>query len=158
MKGYSDRRTLEPSADVSNLADWFSELTTPYPASYEDIDRQLRVVMPDLSVVRNPGGRNDGRSLLFDFKSNSRALTDPFGALSDGEKIFVVATVAVAAHNPYGLLLCFWDELDNFVGLSEVGHLLQGLKKGFRKGGQLVATSHNPEAIRTFTDESTFFL
>jgi hypothetical protein len=32
------------------------------------------------------------------------------------------------------------------------------LRKAFQLGGQLIATSHNPEAIRRFSDENTFVL
>jgi len=32
------------------------------------------------------------------------------------------------------------------------------LRRAFQKEGQLVVTSHNPEAIRQFSDESTFLL
>jgi hypothetical protein len=35
---------------------------------------------------------------------------------------------------------------------------MTALRKTFGKGGQLIATSHNPEAIRAFSDMNTFVL
>ena len=57
-----------------------------------------------------------------------------------------------------GPVCCFWDEPDNYLALSEVRHFVMALRRAFEKGGQFVATSHNPEAIRAFTDESTLVL
>ena len=55
-------------------------------------------------------------------------------------------------------VLCFWDEPDNYLALSEVGHFVLALRKGFQSGGQFIATSHNPEAIPRFSEESTLLL
>jgi predicted ATPase len=55
-------------------------------------------------------------------------------------------------------LLCFWDEPDNYLALSEVGHFVLALRSAFQSGGQFIATSHNPEAIRRFSDENTLVL
>jgi ABC-type multidrug transport system ATPase subunit len=55
-------------------------------------------------------------------------------------------------------LLCFWDEPDNHLAPSEVGPSVMALRKAFKSDGQLIATSHNPEAIRRFSDENTLFL
>ena len=35
---------------------------------------------------------------------------------------------------------------------------MMALRKAFKSDGQLIATSHNPEAIRRFSDENTLFL
>jgi len=66
--------------------------------------------------------------------------------------------LVLAANNAYGPLLCFWDEPDNYLALSEVGHFVLALRKEFHSGGQLITTSHNPEAIRRFSDENTLVL
>jgi ABC-type sugar transport system ATPase subunit len=54
--------------------------------------------------------------------------------------------------------VCFWDEPDNYLALSEVGHFIMAIRKAFQSGGQFITTSHNPEAIRRFSDENTFVL
>jgi ABC-type uncharacterized transport system ATPase subunit len=55
-------------------------------------------------------------------------------------------------------VFCFWDEPDNYLSISEVGHFVLALRKAFQSGGQLIATSHNPETIRRFSDENTLVL
>jgi len=55
-------------------------------------------------------------------------------------------------------VLCFWDEPDNYLALPEVGHFVMALRRAFQTGGQFIATSHNPEAIRRFSDENTLVL
>jgi len=82
----------------------------------------------------------------------------PFEDLSDGEKCFMVCALVLAANDAYGPVFCFWDEPDNYLALSEVGHFVLALRKAFRAGGQFIATSHNAEAIRRFSDENTFVL
>jgi len=55
-------------------------------------------------------------------------------------------------------LLCFWDEPDNYLAIDEVGHFVLALRSAFKSGGQLIAASHNPEAIRSFSNENTLHL
>ncbi len=148
--------SLEPSLDLSNLAEWFRELTTQYPAAYSDIEGYLKSVMPDLSVIRNRAMGSETRQLEFEFEHLRRTLILPLDALSDGEKCFVAAALVVASNNAYGPLLCFWDEPDNHVGLTEVNRLLLTLRRTYRRGSQFLATTHNPEAIRAFPNEKTF--
>lgn len=66
--------------------------------------------------------------------------------------------MVLAANDTYGPLVCFWDEPDNHLALSEVGHFVMALRKAFQSGGQFITTSHNPEAIRSFSDENTLVL
>ena len=55
-------------------------------------------------------------------------------------------------------MFCFWDEPDNYLAPSEVGHFVLALRKAFQSGGQFLATSHNSEAISRFSDENTIVL
>src|SRR6202021_1867062 len=66
--------------------------------------------------------------------------------------------LVLAANHAYGPLLCFWDEPENYLAPSEVGHLVVALRRAFQSGGQFIAASHNPEAIRRFSDENTLVL
>lgn len=66
--------------------------------------------------------------------------------------------MVLAANEAYGPRLCFWNEPDNYLHISEVGHFVLALRKAFQTGGQLIAMSHNSEAIRCFSDENTFLL
>ncbi len=82
-----------------------------------------------------------------------------FQDLSDGEKCFFLCAVVLAT-NKYRPLFCFWDEPDNYLSISEVGHFITSLRRSFKNknGGQILVTSHNPEAIRKFSNENTFVL
>src|SRR5206468_9035833 len=72
---------------------------------------------------------------------------------------FMICAVTLAANAAYGPVLCFWDEPDNYLALSEVGHFVVALRKGFQSGGgQFITTSHHPEAIRRFSEENTYVL
>jgi hypothetical protein len=44
------------------------------------------------------------------------------------------------------------------LALSEVGHFVLALRRAFQSGGQFIATSHNPEAIRRFSEENTLYV
>jgi ABC-type multidrug transport system ATPase subunit len=66
--------------------------------------------------------------------------------------------LVLASNEASGPLFCFWDEPDNYLALDEVGHFVLALRKAFESEGQFIATSHNGEAIRRFSDENTFFL
>lgn len=77
---------------------------------------------------------------------------------SDGEKCFMICALVLAANHAYGPVFCFWDEPDNFLALSEVGHFVLALRKAFQSGGQFIATSHNSEVICRFSDENTLVL
>jgi ATPase subunit of ABC transporter with duplicated ATPase domains len=85
-------------------------------------------------------------------------LSVPFEALSDGEKCFMICSLVLAANAAYGPIFYFWDEPDNHLALSEVGHFVLALRKAFQAGGQFIATSHNQEAISRSSDENTLFL
>jgi ATPase subunit of ABC transporter with duplicated ATPase domains len=102
-------------------------------------------------------GRNT-RSIRIQFERDQDAFSLAFGRLSEGEKCFFAGSLLLAANEYYGPLLCFWDEPDNYLSLPEVRHFVAGLRKSMRNGGQLLATSHNPEAIGSFSCENTLLL
>jgi predicted ATPase len=151
ITGDSEDETLEPSEDVRDLGAWFSGLLADQPSAYTVIDRYLRQIMPDLIDIKNRPTGGDSRSLVFQFSWGQESLQIPFRDLSDGEKCFMVCAMVLAANQAYGPLLCCWDEPDNHLALSEVGHFVMSLREGFlAHGGQLIMTSHNDEAIRRF--------
>jgi ABC-type multidrug transport system ATPase subunit len=155
MSGESEGESLEPETDGSNFGEWFSGLLNLYPAKYSTLGNFLRESMPDFLDVQNDRiGENSKRmSVGFEYKNNS--LRVPFSSLSDGEKCFFLCAVALAANEAYGPLFCFWDEPDSHLSLSEVGLFVAQLRRSFKKSGQILVTSHNPEAIRKFSDENT---
>jgi energy-coupling factor transporter ATP-binding protein EcfA2 len=158
ISGDSEEENLQPKADMTDFGAWFSGLLAHAPSAYSKIDSYLRQVMPDLKDIKNPAVGKDSRSLLIQFSNDQETVTIPFEDLSDGEKCFMICALVLAANDAYGPLLCFWDEPDNYLGLSEVGHFILALRKAFGSNGQFIATSHNPEAIRRFSDENTLVL
>lgn len=159
MNGNSKaQETLLPNRDASNFGEWFSGLLGQYPAAYNSIDNYLRNFIADLGDIQNPMIGKDFRSIYIQFASGESKLKVNFNNLSDGEKCFFLSALVLAANKHYGPILCFWDEPDNFLSLSEVGHFITSLRKSFSTGGQLLITSHNEESIRKFSNENTFLL
>jgi len=158
MTGDSNGETLKPKRDGSNFAEWFTGLLSRYPAAYTHLENYLREVMPDIRDITNETIAKDVKSMLIRFEENNANLNVYFKDLSDGEKCFFLCAVVLAANKFYGPLFCFWDEPDNYLSLSEVGHFVLFLRRAFNNMGQILVTSHNPEAIRTFSNENTLRL
>jgi len=157
--GESKEETLEPNLQVTNFGAWFAGLLAHAPSAYTKIDEYLKQVMPDLKDIKNPLVGTDSRSLEVQFSNKDLGTVKlPFEDLSDGEKCFMICALVLAANDAYGPFFCFWDEPDNHLDLSEVGHFVMALRKAFQSGGQFIATSHNAEAIRRFSDENTLVL
>jgi predicted ATPase len=158
MTGDSHGETLQPNRDGANIGEWFSGLLGRYPAAYRDVDKYLREVMPDFQDFLNELIGKEFKSLIVRFAENNATLNVNFQDLSDGEKCFFLCAVVLAANKFYGSVFCFWDEPDNYLSISEVGHFITSLRRSFKDSGQILVTSHNPEAIRKFSNENTFIL
>lgn len=158
IAGDSAGETLEPNREVNNLGEWFTGILGLAPANYQTMASYLQDVFPDFVDIKNPLIGSDTRSLHVQFRSGKASLSLPFSALSDGEKCFFICALVLAANQAYGPIFCFWDEPDNYLSLSEVGHFIMALRRAFEAGGQILMTSHNPEAIRHFSDENTLLL
>jgi ABC-type Mn2+/Zn2+ transport system ATPase subunit len=156
--GDSKEETLEPNPQVTDFGAWFSGVLTSAPAAYVKVDAYLKQVMPDLKDIQNPAIGRDFHSLVVQFSNGQRSVNIPFEDLSDGEKCFMICALVLAANDAYGPIVCFWDEPDSHIALDEVGHFVLDLRRAFQSGGQLIATSHNSEAIRCFSDENTLLL
>ena len=79
-----------------------------------------------------------------------------FESLSDGEKCFFLSAYIMASYMEGSTRFCMWDEPDNHLSLSEVGQFVIGLRRMTNRGGQFIATTHHPETVRKFSDETTF--
>jgi ABC-type multidrug transport system ATPase subunit len=158
ITGDSDHETLQPNPQVTNFGAWFLGLLANTPAAYAKVDEYLRQVMPDLKDIQNPVIGKDARSLVVQFSNGQGTLPVPFEDLSDGEKCFMICALVLAANDAYGPLLCFWDEPDSYLDLSEVGQFVMALRRAYQSGGQFITTSHNPEGIRRFSEENTLLL
>ncbi len=151
-------KVLQPNPEVTDYGAWFSGLLNEKPGRYGKVSDYLKQVMSDFEDIQNPLIGKAARSLEVRFSNKQGSLNLPFEDLSDGEKCFMICALVLAAKDSYAPLLCFWDEPDNYLALSEVGHFVTHLRKSFQSGGQFIATSHNSEAIRSFSDENTLLL
>lgn len=158
IKGESSVESLSPKKSLSNLGEWFSGLVTTWPAAYSTIAKYIRSVMPDFKSIQNPSTGLDSRRLFVQFAEGNALLDVPFGSLSDGEKCFFICAMVMAANESYGPIFCFWDEPDNYLSISEVGHFVMALRRAFKNSGQLFMISHNGEAINKFSSENTLFI
>jgi predicted ATPase len=158
IQGESKEETLQPNVSVSNFAAWFAGLLAEAPSAYSAIDSYLKQVMPDLRDLKNPMVGVESRNLLVHFGTETEGIPIPFEDLSDGEKCFMICSLVIAARTSYRSTVCFWDEPDNHLDMSEVGHFVSTLRATFKSGGQFIATSHNAEAVRRFSDDNTFVL
>ncbi len=161
FQGESDLNIVQkgiPGKKVENLGAWFSVMTSAEPGIYSEISDYLAQVMPDFTKITNSIVGTDSRNLVFHFGKRDRKIEIALDHLSEGEKCFVVYALTIAANTTFGPLLCFWDEPDNFLAPDEVGHSVMALRRAFRHRGQLIVTSHNPEAIRRFSDTNTLHL
>ena len=156
--GDSIQETLQPNPQVTDFSAWFAGLMAYAPAAYSRIDYYLKQVMPDLKDIKNPLTGTHSRSLIVQFSNGQGNLSLPFEDLSDGEKCFIIWALVLGASEVYGPVFCFWDEPDNYLAPSEVGHFVIALGKALQSGGQFIATSHNLEAIRRFSEENTLVL
>jgi len=158
ITGKSSGETFEIGREGSNFGEWFSGLLSFYPAAYTELDKYLREVMPDIKDIQNKVIGEDAKSMVIQFEANKATLKLDFDELSAGEKCFFLCAVVIAANKFYGPLFCFWDEPDNFLSLSEVGHFIIALRRSFKDSGQILVTSHNEEAIRKFSNDNIFAL
>lgn len=156
--GHSQEQTLQPDLKVTDIGAWFAGLMSHAPSAYGRVYEYLKQVMTDLDDITNPSVGAESRSLFIQFSNDQRSIKLPFEELSDGEKCFMISALVLAANKAYGPLLCFWDEPDNFLAPSEVGHFVLALRRAFQSSGQFIATSHNAETIRRFSDENTLVL
>ena len=158
MTGFSEEATLELQNDTSNYASCLRALLDQKPAAYNPFESYLKSVIPDFASIENVDRGEHGKQLIVKFEQqNSKTDFAPeFKALSDGEKCFFLSAYIIAYNAAGSRVFCMWDEPDNHLSLSEVGHFIVGLRK--MANGQFIATTHHPETIRKFSDENTFVL
>jgi predicted ATPase len=160
MTGFSEEPVNELAMDAGNYASTLRALLGQKPRAYTDFDTYVRGVIPDFSSIENVERGESGTQLVvrFEQKDPPRSLAVEFKALSDGEKCFFLSAYLVASAASGSTAFCMWDEPDNHLSLSEVGQFVTSLRKIASRGRQFVATTHHPETIRRFSDETTFVL
>ncbi|MEX0728334.1 MAG: AAA family ATPase [Planctomycetaceae bacterium] len=158
ITGDASGAELTPNREVTNFGDWYTGLVGHSRSAKSQIENFIRQVDEDFLDINSVSTGEGRQSLYARFKKQAMGIELNFASLSDGEKCFFIGALVLASNTAFGPLLCFWDEPDNFVSPSEVGYLVMALRREFENhGGQLIITSHNPEAIRQFPYEKTLF-
>lgn len=158
MTGLFNKPNSEIQKDGSNIGAWLSGLLGKMPAAYTKIDQYLKQIF-DLEDFQIANGGVESQNWVVNFSNGSKTLSVNFANLSDGEKCYFLSAIVTAALSTNTPIFCFWDEPDNYLSLSEVGHFVLELRKAFKKNnGQIIVTSHNPEAIRKFSENNTYVL
>ncbi|MGO8751543.1 MAG: AAA family ATPase [Thermoguttaceae bacterium] len=157
MSGFSEEPSMELQGDAANYGSCLRALLGQRPAAYSDFDSYLKMVIPDFSAIENVERGESGTQLIvkFEQQNTGRSLSVEFKALSAGEQCFFLSAYIIAS-NMSSPVFCMWDEPDNHLSLSEVGQFITGLRKMTNRSGQFVATTHHPETVRKFSDETTF--
>ena len=163
MGGFSEETETELGHQALNYASCLRALLQSKPKAYRVFESFVKQVMPDFSSIENVDrGKDGGSQLIVSFEQPHLTLPLNFDVLSAGEKCFLLAAYIVAANDVRSSidvpLVCIWDEPDNHLSISEVGHFITDLRKMTNQSGQLIATTHHPETIRKFSDENTFVL
>ncbi len=160
MTGFSEEPSMELQPDASNYASCLRALLGQKPVAYSVFDSYLKTLIPDFSSIENVERGESGTQLIVRFEQQNRqpSLSVDFKAISDGEKCFFLSAYIIASNTVGSPVFCMWDEPDNHLSLSEVGQLITGLRKMAHRGGQFVATTHHPETVRKFSDETTLVL
>jgi len=163
MEGFSEEPQTELNRHAWNYASCLRALLQSKPKAYSIFESFIKKVMPDFSSIENVDrGKEGGSQLIVSFEQPHKTLPLDFDVLSAGEKCFLLASYIVAANavrSPSDPpVVCVWDEPDNHLSISEVGHFITDMRKMANQSGQFIATTHHPETIRKFSDENTLVL
>lgn len=160
MTGFSQEESTELEPDAANYASCLRALLAQKPAAYTVFDSYIKAVVTDFSSIENVARGESGTQLVVKFEQETapRGLSVEYKALSDGEKCFFLSAYIIASNTVGSPVFCMWDEPDNHLSLSEVGQFITGLRKMTNRSGQFIATTHHPETVRKFSDETTLVL
>jgi len=152
-----------PSRDCTDCVSWLTHILTTRPKAYSEIETYLKNIWEDFYTIINEQVGSETKRLRLEFRDSDSKHETEFSPilsmLSDGEKCLFLSAVVRAAHEAaQQSILCFWDEPDSFLSLSETGHFIQAMRGVFSKRGQLIVTSHNTEVINAFTESTTWVM
>ncbi len=165
IMGFSEEPQTDLAIDANNYAACLRSLLQSKPKAYGVFEKFVKNVMPDFSSIENVDrGKEGGAQLVVSFEQDHPHQTAKFDfdVLSAGEKCFLLAAYVIAANSVRSTddspVVCVWDEPDNHLSVSQVGHFITDMRKMVNRGGQFIATTHHPETIRKFSDDNTYVL
>lgn len=157
IQAESEGSALVPHPSLSDLGAWFTDLIQRSPASYKTIESLAQGFLPDFLDVQNPRVFGDAARLLIQFRKGEQSSRVSLNQLSDGEKLFLAASILAAVFEAAPGTFCFWDEVDAHISVTELEFFVRELRRRSSQG-QLIVTSHHPQAMRCFSSENTFLL
>lgn len=158
ITGISSAEAINPNPCASNLADWITNILGLYPRAYNIMDNFLQIFMHDFKEFYLNSLSKDVKEIIVTFGEDKNVFKTSFNKLSDGEKCFFIGAALVSSISLEQDLLCFWDEPDSYLGVSEIQHFITTLRKTFSRHNQIIITSHNNETLRTFSDEDIYIV
>jgi ABC-type cobalamin/Fe3+-siderophores transport system ATPase subunit len=160
MTGFAEEPSMELQHDAANYAACLLAMLQQTPRAYSIFESYVKAAIPDFSSIENPPRGESGTQLIVNFEHEEpqRSLSVEFKSLADGEKCFFLSAYIIASNTVGPPVVCMWDEPDNHLSLSEVGQFITTLRKMTNRSGQFIATTHHPETVRKFSDETTFVL
>ncbi len=160
MTGFAEQPSIELQHNAANYASCLLGMLQQKPKAYSTFESYVKTVIPDFSSIENLPRGESGTQLIVKFQQErpQRGLSVDFKALSDGEKCFFLSAYIIASNSVGSPVICMWDEPDNHLSLSEVGQFITTLRKMTNLSGQFIATTHHPETVRRFSDETTLVL
>lgn len=160
MTGFAEEPSNQLQHDAKNYGACLQALLGQKPAAYSAFASYIKTVIPDFSSIENVPRGETGTQLIVKFEQQNPQRDFPveFKFLSDGEKCFFLSAYLIASNTVGSPIICMWDEPDNHLSLSEVGQFVTSLRKMTNRGGQFIATTHHPETVRKFSDETTCVL
>jgi len=158
MRALREGKTSGLRMDAANVADWWAGLLEKSPDAYAEVRHDFLItIFPDFKRVTYTTDSLGRLIFAVEFENTSGDRVQlPFDQLSDGEKCLFLAAFVLVANKADALSLCFWDEPDNFLAISEVEFFISLLKRNFTAKGQFLMTSHNPETVVRFPEDNTY--
>lgn len=161
MEGFSEAPATELDRYALNYVACLRTLFQQKPQAYTHFESFVKSVIPDFSSIEFPDRGSEGGSesiVTFQQPNPQGSVSLNFADLSDGEKCFMLAAYVIATNAVGQPIVCVWDEPDNHLAISEIGHFITVMRKLTNRDAQFIATTHHPEIIRKFSDENTFVL
>jgi energy-coupling factor transporter ATP-binding protein EcfA2 len=150
----SRKEESSPSANLSDLADWYRYLVQDQPEVIYELTEALRDRIKGFRALRLKDA-GDGKILYVGFENESGSTYHlPFSQLSEGQKTLVgLYTTYFGLFSRKDATLCV-DEPENFLSLPEIQPWLDLVYQACEEGGkQCLLISHHPRVVNFLAAE-----
>lgn len=154
MNEESRKEETSPSANLSDLADWYRYLVQDQPEVIYELTETLRDRIPGFRALRLKDA-GDGKVLYAGFDNESGGSVHlPFKQLSEGQKSLIgLYTTYFGLFSQKDATLCV-DEPENFLSLPEIQPWLDLVFQACEENGkQCLLISHHPRVVNFLAAE-----